>query len=293
MDGISITIFVISLCGSIALVTSVWKDIVDNRRKWYRCIKIKGWVVIAAALLLTIFPLIQKTLQDNKEEKDSITRKKQEYIRDSTLKAKYDSSLIVSVIGIKEKFDTSINHQTLILSKTLGEYGLALDSANGKIVKMVRDSSKTRIVESISPILAINTEDGTGGIFITQSAPPKYAFGFEILSFDASSTDFNIESKIVAADSLLNSFYFAKAIKILQNTDFISANASSVIYMDLYLPSDSYYLLINLKGDYKNSDKSKQFNIDDLYYYNFKNKRTGRLGPNGKTAFNNFVKDKK
>ena len=82
-------------------------------------------------------------------KKETEANKKQLF-RDSILKSNYDSSLYV----LKNKFDSSNITTVVTISQTLGKYGYLFDSAQNKLIKLIKGSSKTRVIEKDDPVLS-------------------------------------------------------------------------------------------------------------------------------------------
>lgn len=291
MDISSFLVLIISIVGSALLIASEADQIFDRRRKWYNRPTKKGRVILFCAFLLVILPLIQKHFQSKEEAKVSISNKRNQEIRDSIIQARHDSSLIAAAIEIKKEFDTDNLQQTLIISQTLGKYGFALDSGNRKLTKLILDSSKAKFKETDNPILSLTREDSKMGFMVDKMNLNKYKISLPFTSHDASSTGFSLTSYIITTDSAFENLKFVGKAPPLDFDLFIYKNANILKLMEIEKSEDFSFIFCGVQGKYYNSDKSKNFTINDLYYYNIKGNTSGRITGLTKKRVELFAKD--
>ncbi len=155
MTGILIIIGIALLIAFSSFISTVGK-LLDRRRKGINIVTKRGWIIIALNFGVIILSVMQYFFnEDDLKQKDNEATKKQ-IMRDSILKSNYDSSLYV----LKNKFDTSNLNTVSTISQTLGKYGYLFDSAQKRLVKIISDSSKTKIIVQEDPILSICSFEG-------------------------------------------------------------------------------------------------------------------------------------
>lgn len=261
MTGILIIIGIALLVAISSFISSVGK-VLDRRRKGINIITKRGWIIIAVNLGVIILSVTQYFFNENDlKQKDKEATKKQT-IRDSILKSNYDSSLYV----LKNKFDTSNLYTIATISQTLGKYGYLFDSAQKRLVKIISDSSKTKIIVQADPIVSICSFEG---IKLTKTENGLNYFDILLCSEEAGSTGFNINIFIVLSDSIPsnNYFYFKGNLKIRERVQI----AKDAAYVQHFNFSDKIlfsFLYVYVSGTYTNIDRSKSYKIDDIYYYN-------------------------
>lgn len=264
-----------------SFVSSTGK-VIDRRRKHFKYITNRGWVIICLNLIVVILSVAQYRLNERElGEKERINESRQ-HIRDSILKAGYDSSLLI----LKDKFDTSNLKTVSVVSQTLGKYGYLLDSSNKELKKIIRDSSKTKVYVQEDPILTLCVQNG---IVLKELKNGFNNFSLSICSEGAGSTDFNLDCQVIFADSLTKFTYVGRIDPLAKSTQIPKENIiTSFFSVTDNIKSDFLYIWI--KGTYKNIDKTKEYSIDNLYYYNYKGKTYGLV--NGKTRDEalNFIK---
>jgi hypothetical protein len=248
-------------------------DIIDKERKGLKAVTIKGWILLVLNFGILLFSVLQYRQNDidvKQKEEDANNKQLQ---RDSILREQYNSSLYT----MKQKYDESHKSIVLTIANALGKYGYQLDSSNKILVKLIRDSSKTKVILPDDPVLII---DPTDGIKLLNEANGIHHYQISVLSTNASSAFFNIKCFFVVADSLGN-YYFVKQLDLLSKDDKIPKDFSKGVFYE-YSPRLAYsFLYVLLRGNYKNYDGTKSFEINDLYYYNKIGKTFG--GMSGKT----------
>jgi hypothetical protein len=259
MNGIIILIGITLFLAVSSFVSSSGK-LIDDRSKGIKKIKRKGWFIISLNLCIVILSVLQYFFKEGEikqKEKEAQTNQAK---RDSALKSNYDSSLYV----LKSKFDTSTINIVSTISQKLGEYGFRLDSTGKRLEKVMKDSAKLKILSQEDPVLEICAQDG---IKLVKTNTGDYKFAISICSTDASSTGFNLRIFFIFADSL-NNFYKVKNTSSLSDKLQISKDASSIYYYGPIPKIDYRMLFVYILGTYKNMERTKTFNIDQIAYYN-------------------------
>lgn len=107
----------------------------------------RGRAILLSIVIISLTIWQNKNQENNDKAKDDKAQIDQNK-RDSIQRAAYDSSVHLmqkdyanSIDTMKQKFDTSNDRTTTIITETLGKYGYSLDSSNRMLVKGVRDSS--------------------------------------------------------------------------------------------------------------------------------------------------------
>ncbi len=264
-----IIIVLLSILIAISTFITTKGKLTDDRRNGLHSLKENGWKVIIINIIILSL-LVAQFIINEKEE----TRKTKEIIkvqdqRDSILKAGYDSSLLV----MKWRFDSSNIAVISTITEGLGKYGFMFDSANKTLIKLVRDSSKTKVIVPDDPVLFCSDFafykriDGSSYYKITLTAK------------DASCSKFNVICGFFGVDStnLVENIKFIGFKKFLTENDRIPKDMSASYYYEIENGSLYPMLFFRLYGTYQNLDETKTFSIDDSYFYNAKNNTSGRL----------------
>lgn len=268
MTGIIIIIGIALLVAVSAFVSSTYK-LIDRRRKGLKIITKTGWLVIALNFSIIILSVLQYFINENELTQKEIEANKNQTFRDSVLKSNYDSSLYV----LKNKFDTSNINTVTAISQTLGKYGYLFDSAQKRLVKLIRDSSKTRVIETEDPVLSICSFKGINLIKVEKGLN---FFDLLYCSEGAGSTGFNVRTSIVLSDSIpSNNLFYFKDNLILSYELQISKDAAYVQHFNFSDKIKFNLLYVYLNGTFKNLNRSKTYKIDAVYFFNKISKTSG------------------
>lgn len=218
--------------------------------------------MIAVAALI-ILPAVLFNQQKNDEvKKDKLTKIEQDK-RDSIQRRNYDSSLLI----MKLKFDSSNFKTNSIISENLGKYGYKFDSANNRIVKMIKDSSKTKIIVGDDPVVNIESDGNIKGIEIKSIRNKEYYLAISLKSNDAGSSSFEIKYSFVCEDTMGYLFYHYNSIPIGYSSA-IGKDQYMESFSSIYPVSRPHFIYIWARGKYKNIDKTKSYFLAQVYYYN-------------------------
>jgi hypothetical protein len=241
--------------------------------------RFKIFIILAVLIFVfTILQYIQNGVELSNKEKEANT---QQWHRDSILSAQYNSSLYV----MKQKYDSSHQNIVLTIANTLGKYGLRLDSTNQNLIKLIKDSSKTKVILPIDPILTVCPD----GILLNDQKNNIHHYELQFCSDDAGSSKFDIKSYVIIADTLDNLYYVGTNTSLISYETKIPTNTQLVAYFDVINPSPYSILYIYLKGNYKNIDGTKSYNIDIIYWYNKNTKRTGIMMGKTRSSIIDFI----
>jgi hypothetical protein len=181
--------------------------------------------------------------------------------RDSIGKARYDSLLF----AMKSTYDAS-NIQTITaVADALGKYGYKLDTANRRLVRILKESPKTKVIFSNDPVLSCSA------FILCERTNGNSVYRIEIGSNDAGATGFDIMGNFLAVDSLHHKIYLGGKT-IFDFKDRIPKDSINGFYMGIDNYSLYSQIFIRLSGSYKNMEGSKSFLMDDIIAYNIKDK---------------------
>lgn len=261
MTAIFIIIGIALLVALSSFISSVGK-LLDRRRKGIKIVTKRGWLIISLNFGIIILSAFQYFFSEKDLKQKDYEATKKQTLRDSVLKSNYDSSLYV----LKNKFDTSNINTVSTISQTLGKYGYLFDSAQKRLVKIIRDSSKTKIIVQEDPILSICSFEG---IKLTKTENGLNYFDLLFCSEGSGCTGFNINIAIVLSDTIPsnNYFYFKDNLKLRDKVQI----AKDAAYVQHFNFSDNIifkFLYVYVTGTYTNIDRSKTYKVDDIYYYN-------------------------
>src|ERR1035437_4288503 len=261
MTGILIIIGIALIIAISSFISSTGK-LLDRRKKGLKIITKRGWSLITLNFGVIILSVAQYYLNENELNQKDIEASNKQAIRDSILKSNYDSSLYV----LKNKFDTSNINIVSTISQTLGKYGYLLDSAQKRLVKIIKDSSKTKIITQEDPILSICSFEGIKLIKIENGI---YYFNLLFCSEGAGCTGFNVNASIVLSDSIPSiSFLYLKDNLVLTDELQIPKDAAYLMHFNLSEKLKFNLLYVYVNGTYTNIERTKTYKIDAAYYYN-------------------------
>jgi hypothetical protein len=228
-------------------------ELVNKQKKGFKSLTKQGVQLIVINLGMILLLVFQYVINENETKKNNVEFKENQEIRDSVLKANYDSSLVV----VKSKFDSSTLKIISTVTKALGKYNHELDSTNENLALKLRKYSSIPD-DPVLYCIDFKRYNRVNNL--------SY-FKLEFTSRDASCTGININCDFFGSDSE-NSYKYLTTDKLFSSKDRISKNSSKIFYINL-INEDMYKIIfIHVKGTYKNSDKSKTLSIDDSHYYN-------------------------
>lgn len=264
------------------------KEIFKKRTSW-RLTK-KGWIFLGIAFLTILFSWIQyneniksaKKFQNQLSERDSINRLELR-IRDnqSRYEQRVRDSLSVEKIKIRDslasaKVENGKNETILALAK----YSLRYDSSQNVISKLIKDSARKTVIQPIDPVLGLCYN----GLSRKKSNSDSLVITIRKCAEMALCKDINIEIYfVVSLDSPLlkkhSNFLFATKEKFIEKDGEMRAGEYRANDFYLYVKGASkiYYVFAWVVGTYKNSDKTKIFDIDKVYFLDTKANYTGNV----------------
>lgn len=284
MHGILIIIGIALFVAFSSFVSSTGK-LIDKRWKGLKIVTPRGWFIIALNFGVIILSVLQYSFNEKELKQKEIEASNKQTKRDSILKSNYDSSLYV----LKSKFDTTNLNTVSIVSQTLGEYGYLLDSTQKRLVKIIKDSSKTKIISAEEPVLSICSFEG---IKLARIENDAYYFDLLFCSNGAASTGYNIKAFIVIADSLNNFLYFKDNLSLSDELQILK-DAAFVQHFNFSNKINFNFLYIYVKGTYKNIDRTKTYNLDAAYYYNKIGKTSGMVMGKTREKIINYITENK
>jgi len=256
-------------------------NIINKEKKGFKYLTLRGYAMIALNLLIIVLSVLQYYSNEREIHRRDLENSQNQDLRDSFLKAKYDSSLL----NIKNEFDKSNTKIILTISEVLGKYGFSLDSTNKTLVRLIRDSSKTKIIEQVAPVLRLRNEDG---ISLVNHANNKLGFKLNVCSYDASSTDYQCIYYVIKEDSLENLLFLGRDWLLSKD---LSINVNQTMSVNFSIPDSIMYkkLIIVIRGTYKNMEKTKTYNINTVDYYEKETKLYMQALPRFKERLEIFI----
>lgn len=252
----------------------------DYRSNGLKLVRPAGWYFILCLLILISLTAIQNWYNQQESDRRDIKAKKEKEVSDSIRKRTYDSSLF----EMKKKFDTTQMKTIELLVK----YGYKVDSSNNRLVKIVKDSSKTRVILPDNPVL--NLCDGTG-IMLDSLVKDSFYYKVNICSNDASSTNFDVAFRIVLEDFEKNLIYLGKSPLLRKNTQIPKEKILITGFaISKLIPHNVVY--VSMRGTYQNFDQTKTFSVDELYMYTIKDKKFHMAENELRKGINSFINSK-
>lgn len=270
MLGTIISIFLIILATFSVIISSLGGLRKSGAYQGWKSFTERGKLLIRINIAFALLTIVHLWYSQDQAKRKEVEAEKKETAKEKELKKRYDSSLLV----MKLKFDTSSIKTTRVITETLAKYGFSLDSANRKLMKIVRDSSKNRVILPDMPIVNICEN----GIKLLNAANDQISFSIEVCSDDAGSTGFELKAHAATLDST-GKFKYIKEFNTIPHDYKITKAGSSKMFLSIPAQSDYMYMYIYLLGTYESLDGKTQ-NLNSLIRYNFSNKLTKDVGGN-------------
>lgn len=193
----------------------------------------------------------------------------------SAQKHYYDSSLAVMLKQARIDNQNTVVTITKAEAEALGKYGYKFDSTTQLLTRIIRDSSKTKIISGPTPVLGLCRDNP---LLVTNSGKNRiYKFDFNFCSYDAGSTDYNIAIYSVLEDTLGNLYYGGKNT-VLDPKLKISLLAQQHQEFRSRMPFDTLSnIYFYVTGNYRSLDNSKLQYIDLVYQYEFSSKTSATI----------------
>lgn len=246
---ISLIIFIAALISAIVAFISATDKIYDNRHKGLSGITKRGWLYVVFSAILVALPPLQNYIQDIQTTAD-------QNIRDSAMRASYDSS----ILKMKHNYDSSNKVTVEVLADILGKYGYTLDSTNKRLVKLIKDSAKTKVFMPDNPVVYISSFKFLGHV------EDYNKYEIIIQSADAGSCDYKIKLSVVTTDTATSHMFYLHSLKPI-STESMFKEQSMNFEFKIHQNNDPI-VAIWFRGTYKNVDKSKTFSVNNVYYNN-------------------------
>jgi hypothetical protein len=186
-------------------------------------------------------------------------------IRDSVHQIKEDS--------IAHLYFDKLDSSKQSTAELLARYHFKIDSANDRVIKVVRDSAKTTVINGADPSFSLCVPNGITILEIKNLTDYRMEMG--LCNKYAVSRDIKIKTYIIAKSGRniaalprRASYNFSK----MEAGQELNINVPAI---RIESNTDSLNLFILLKGSFKNSDRSKSFDIDELYQYSVKGRYLG------------------
>lgn len=256
-------------------------QIFNRTYKWYKRIRGTGYIIIAISALGIYFNILQNTYNDQKNEE-----------KETKLKESLNKSYKSSLDTMRNNFTNSSKEIINVVVSSLGKYGFKADSANRRLVRIVRDSSKTKIVMPTQPVVRLCPDSG---ISLNKRTKNEYIFNSSFCSLDAGSRKFNFSIKSVYQDSLGilhyggNAKIFPQSIILYKDSQFKTTFGYKVSVGQMPKIVEVYLYVI---GTYENLDGSKIFPLDELYVYNLDDNTFRILSNEKRDEIVNFIKSR-
>lgn len=262
------------------------KEIFKKKASWKLTKKGKLYLVIAAFTIL--FAWIQyneniktaKSFRDELAMRDSINRTE---LRIRDYQSRRDLFVRDSINNDENRKRDSLSNDKVEKGKnetisSLAKYSLKYDSSQKLITRLIKDSAKKTIIQPIDPILRL-CENGI--------SKKKYDYDSLIITIrkcaaEAQCKNVNVDIYIIAStDSLLSlekpNLLFAAKQKFIEPGGEMFAGeyrANNISFSTKATPR-LFYVFAWVLGSYQNSDRTKTFNIDKMYFLDIKTNYMG------------------
>jgi|ERR1035437_9005628 hypothetical protein len=266
-------------------------NLADNRfKKWYKKLKIKGWLFILAGLILVSTQLAQTYFTERQNKKEQEIRdlrvfEKLKHSSDSSV-TEFQKSADLSVSRFKKSSDSS----TFEIVQSLGKYKLKYDSSQKKIVNLIKDSSKTRVIEPENPTVVMGGELNSQTLAFLDMEAGHYYYEIYFTSLNSTSRNFDIKSSIIVFDSTTNLKYIYKGqVEIFEPNAVLPKDFPIRKKFEVFSEKPFGLLGIWNRGNYYNNDLTKVFLYDEMFYYNPNTKKAYKVTGDSKKNFTKYI----
>lgn len=236
----------------LTILTSRGGLTVGNQLKSWKDLTKRGKNIVYLLVFIAFVLITQELNNQNSNGNKDLLLKREQGNRDSIITTRVN-------IGVESSSKRLFEN----LSKAFSAQNLKIDTLKN-IIKVVRDSIKTSVTNNYAqddPMLFIDSL----GVFLKYKKKLISAYGMNITSAKAGSSNFNIQTHVLVYYSnrpfqLWKTNSFQKHLKIGKDTKWETGFSiqSSILVTKIY---------IDLKGTYKSFDESKEYTIDNLYLY--------------------------
>jgi hypothetical protein len=258
-----VLISVLTACISFVSVKGTLSNL-TYRKKWWKIITKRGWLVIGLAVSIIGLLLWQNSINE-----------KNASIKDAQLKTEQNNS--DSIIAVKVDSNRKILFKDL--SEALAKQNLKIDTITKSLYK-IKDSTVTIInnnYSQVDPVLDISEK----GIKFIRGELNTHTLRISYSSFNTGSSNFDITLHIIASFDIGPNQYLGSSkplpnnLKIpakrdfITNKEIITLNSFTKVFKVFYL-----YLL----GSYSTIDKRKSYSIETLYKYDVEKESITLIG---------------
>lgn len=246
-----IFIILIALVSGYLTFLTTKGNLTDNRRSnlWNRLTK-RGKLVVYILSMFVIILIAQECNNQNSNKANSLQLVKERNYRDS----------IVSV-GIRKGVDSSSNKLFKNLSKAFAEQNLRIDTLKNTVIKL-KDSVKTTInnYSQEDPVLIIKSKD----IILKSKQSNSSECFITFTSIDAGSGNYDVKTYILV--EYIDGAYGFINTNMLEGIKF-SKNGSWKTGFNTNSKIEVKNIYVHIIGKYSTLDRTKKYNIDDIYMY--------------------------
>ncbi|HTQ66772.1 MAG TPA: hypothetical protein VMI12_18395 [Puia sp.] len=216
--------------------------------------------------LLGIIPPLQYFIQNLEDQEKELNHIKEEDERANKIKKGFDSSINI----ITKNYDNGNLRTTSTITDILGKYGYALDATNKRLIKLIKDSSKTKIIETEAPVLMISN------LSYLKHENNRYHYQYDLVSSDASSSNYELLVSTVLLDSANTLIYGGVTSNLFQSLS-LSKGAHQRFFFNIDDIVRYNYLYIWIRGKYTNADGNKTYHINEVYFHNKSGNNMGMM----------------
>lgn len=256
-----ILVALIAICSALAGVVPSTGRITDNRKKFPKNINPRGWFTFFCLSIVVTATITQLIVSKEKEKHAQIEQVK----KDSINKVVYNQALT----DMKMKYDTSNLKTITTITETLGKYGYKLDSSSNRLVKILRDSTRSKVVESVSPTLSLCPGDD----------PIKYEkvdyetikVVVKLCSIGSGSTNFKVNYDFIF-ETTSGKFHVSTFNDFLPKDLRLPYLVGEYKAFTFRTDEDVENIYVRLYGSYTNLEKNRIYKANDMYVYNVSSK---------------------
>jgi hypothetical protein len=267
---IAFTLFIAFLSGVLTFITSTGGLTANTTGPIHRKITAKGLLVIGIVLIVIAATAVQTYIIEHQQDKKESQAKEKQDQRDSVLAESYRKSVAsiqennnAGIVVIKRSYDSA--NKDLFLA--LAQYGLKYEATEKRIVRLISDSVRQTIIESVDPDVSFVSSGG--GHMVLDSIGIEYNMRIRLVSEAATAKNAELKMQAVGVDTdgtytyigelpiFPKSTIFPKGAQVPFRFTITRYNVRRKKEFSLY-----FYLLT---GSYTNTSGQKKYIVDQVY----------------------------
>lgn len=237
---------------SMALIPLFSKKLIDRRRNGHKQVTAWGYVVILSAGASIVAAILLFMISE--KEQNEATKKLVEEITNSK-------------VVLADKLDSS----NKVTNQILAENYLRLDSTNDRLVKIIKDSAKTTVLNSPDPVLRVDN------LTVDSIDTNSYRISITVSCRDANCRLDSFNELLLVQYTNTGSIFKAGEVNTRKLLKAFAKNETVTYYIITSPKWEPVFIYYYWWGKYYNYDRTKTYPISEVTYYNLRGKSFGLI----------------